>query len=451
MLEFPAVGQQWRTENSWLTLSRYRPDGWREGIKLWRLPGVSSTPGLWHSIDVSFASATGDTTLSVSVDGFPLDPLSDGQRLADGGTVSLAPLLQHGGWIGLLGSNGQGAFAKPQFRKLTLQASQPPLSVRGTPTWNSSTAPANPSEVWKAPDGCCGTLVRCPSGQVVTIHRDHLGLSTDQGKSFAFSPAPHGWSGGDDNTSASCTLRCAAGDVLECYRLTGKGPAHGGGEHTMIRSSTASGGPAQWKTWSPPTVVHRLSFPAEAWGLEPGFDKNLSGLSGPMSMLELPPKQAGGNGTLVTFAYTAQCFPEPCAQQNSAGFTSAPLLTRLSPLCRLSRKALTTTVLSAVNKPDLGGINLAFASTDSGGSWTISRLDSNPQWAVDHAPMDRKAPGSEISAAPTKSGGVLAFVRPNFSPWMWTTRTPVAGMGSQSAAEPVPGVTWEPLSRGAFP
>ena len=82
----------------------------------------------------------------------------------------------------------------------------------------------------------------------------------------------------------------------------------------------------------------------------------------------------------------------------------------------------------------------------------MSRLDSNPQWAVDHAPMDRKAPGSEISAAPTKSGGVLAFVRPNFSPWMWTTRTPVAGgMGSQSVAEPVPGVTWEPLSRGAFP
>ena len=49
-------------------------------------------------------------------------------------------------------------------------------------------------------------------------------------------------------------------------------------------------------------------------------------------MLELPPKQAGGSGsgTLVTFAYTAQCFPEPCAQQNSAGFTSASLLTKPS-------------------------------------------------------------------------------------------------------------------------
>jgi hypothetical protein len=421
VLEFPAVGQAWRTEVEWLVLSHYRTDGWREGLYLWRIPEVSSTPGLWHSVGVALeptAAAGGRALLSVSVDGVPLAPLSDGQRLANGKVISLAPLVTEAGWTGFLGSNGQGSFAKPQFRKLTLApiaGNQTSVSLPGPPLWNSSVEPPNPSNLWKSPGGCCATLTRCPEGQLVTINKDTIALSTDEGRSFRFGPAPRG-------NSANCLFRCVAGGHLECYRLVGsqfKTPNFS----AQMTKSTASGGPAGWlgqSNWTQPRVVHNLVFPSE-WGL-PDNGRNLSGLSGPMSPVELPPHPPlTPNGTLCMFAYTVNCVPEPCQTVTPSGFSHI--------------------------KEDWGGISLAFASTDGGESFVMNRLDSNPAFEAGHDAMDRKARGSEISAAATADGGIIALVRSNFSPWMWFTRTlPPTGVTAAS----VPGTAWEPLSRGAF-
>ena len=429
VLEFPAVGQAWRTEVEWVSLSHYRSDGWRQGIKIWRVPEVSSTPGIWHSVDVTLdptGAVGGRALFSVSVDGVPLEPLSDGQKQANGKTIVLTPLVMHTGWTGFLGSNGQGSFAKPQFRKFMLAPITGKVaSLPGPPPWNISVEPPNPSNLWNQEMGCCSTLTRCPEGQILTmgfanskhgINNDTLALSTDQGRSFRYGSGPRG------NSSAGCLFRCVAGGTLECYRLTGIGGGHGE-THTMTKA-TASGGPAGWfgqvSEWTPARVVHSLVFPS-VWGV-PDNGSSLTELAGPMSPVEIPPQPLTPNGTLAMFAYTADCSPEPCQTVQPSGFSHI--------------------------KSDWGGINIAFASTDGGESFTMSKLDSNPAFKVAHDAMDRKARGSEISAAATADGGLIALVRSNFAPQMWHTRT-MARTTATTTVAGAPG-TWMPLSRGAF-
>ena len=49
VLDFPTISHLWPVESFWLTLSVQRADGWRKGIWMQQLQGLSSTPGLWAS------------------------------------------------------------------------------------------------------------------------------------------------------------------------------------------------------------------------------------------------------------------------------------------------------------------------------------------------------------------------------------------------------------------
>ena len=52
LVEFPTVGQAYRAEQFWVVISRVRPEtgGWHEAVHMERVPGVSSTPALYHAV-----------------------------------------------------------------------------------------------------------------------------------------------------------------------------------------------------------------------------------------------------------------------------------------------------------------------------------------------------------------------------------------------------------------
>ena len=101
-------------------MSHARPDGVREGIHMERIGGVTSTVGLWHTVQVKFCGGSGaddecgdipdvkTPLLRVWCDGVSLMPLSHGQLLANGQRVVLPP-IDRAGLIGFSASNGQGA------------------------------------------------------------------------------------------------------------------------------------------------------------------------------------------------------------------------------------------------------------------------------------------------------------------------------------------------------
>jgi hypothetical protein len=394
VVEVPAVAQAWATEMFWVTVSRQRPDGVREGVYMERLGGITSTPGLWHTVQVRLSkdSDCGGALLELWVDQVPVLPLCHGMRLASGLKVALPP-LDRPGFIGLSANNGQGAFAKPLFRNLVVQTSEP---RRSGVKWNATAVPTIASRTVKhCGDGPknkgCGNLIVDRSDGAL------LQVSSTPGKdpvATLMRSATKGatWQSAG-SVPAGCFVLVHTGRELQCY--TQIMPPPGGGKPAAANatgfSRATSAGVGH--PWSSVTVVHSLDF---AWSAE----NPVNGLMSPVELL--PPKGVSGNasGVLLAFAYQTDA---------SHGGDAAR--------------------------------NLCFRSTSQGASWTMQQLDSDPA-EHDSYPyrMRPKSYGSEISAAPTADGGAIALVRPYRSPVMWQTRTASPG-----------GAAWQPLARGSFP
>jgi hypothetical protein len=119
VLDFPTIGHLWKHESFWVSLSVQRSDGWRTGVFMEQLAGLSSTMGLWHKVAVSLScpsdvqdSASGAARnsntgceLDVSVDGNKMQPLTDGMRLRNGQRVVLP---SEPGYLGLVATDGHG-------------------------------------------------------------------------------------------------------------------------------------------------------------------------------------------------------------------------------------------------------------------------------------------------------------------------------------------------------
>ena len=163
LIEFPAVGQSYRAEELWVVVSRISAEsgGWHRALHSEAVPGVSSSPSLWHSVTVVLSGSM----LHVTVDGTPGTPLHI--DASDGSFAGQA------GFVGLLGHcNLPSTICQSVFRGLQVEGE--PV----TKTWDSAAAetPSSPSHLIKAATvgSSCSPLVRLPGGDLLVSAGDML-------------------------------------------------------------------------------------------------------------------------------------------------------------------------------------------------------------------------------------------------------------------------------------
>jgi hypothetical protein len=311
VLDFPTVGHIWTVESFWVSLSIQRPDGWRRGIHLQQLLGLSSTPGPFHSAKVSLIGCGGGApgeagderqrgaeqcVLRVAVDGNPMQPLMDGMPLANGMKVELPRGAHH---IGLVGTNGHGA-AKPAFRHLAVAAPPPPVVVaasadNGAPTSFDLTPPRAP---WgNVLVGVNGSVSVQPCGQQLLRDGSKAILmppckpQPPQPAAAASYASAGGWPRSTDGARtwsvasfrgpykdgepASCGnfRRSIKTNELQCYDVATTPCASklqaGCGPYYLVRATSARYG----EPFGNYSVVQRLDLPA-SWGLNKSLAPN---------------------------------------------------------------------------------------------------------------------------------------------------------------------------------
>ena len=274
-LEFPCIAPSWRSEVFWATLSRYRPDGWREGLATVRVAGVSSTPGLWHHVRVSMEHpgvgagvGASSGTLRVWVDEVPLSPWVDGAPTEEPGRALELPELRAPGYLGLLSSNGQGALRKPVFYLPS------PRWVTGTEVapaaeWDPSIVAANPSTEppgWMdgSRNSSISPVVRCNgTGPLVMLGCSWKNIpcdwvtSHDEGRTWQRRPAPANTPRGDGHL-----LRCSRDGSYQLFPSPGgnNGSGAAGHEDRSLRTLLLMTTPSLSANWSSPQVVHEIEF-----------------------------------------------------------------------------------------------------------------------------------------------------------------------------------------------
>ena len=177
LIEFPAVGQSYRAEEFWVVVSRVSAEsgGWHRALHSEPVPGVSSSPSLWHDVRVVLAGSL----LQISVDGTPTTPLHID---ADDGSFA-----GQAGFIGLVGHcNLPSSICQSVFRGLKVEGEPVPKS------WDSAAAatPSSPSRLIEAATvgSSCSPLVKLPGGDLLFTAGAML-RSSDQGRSFKAVPA----------------------------------------------------------------------------------------------------------------------------------------------------------------------------------------------------------------------------------------------------------------------
>jgi hypothetical protein len=454
VLEFPTISHVFKLESFWVTLSLQRPDGWRKGIFMEQLAGVSSTPGLWHSVRASLICSP-ECVLRVSVDGNHMQPLMHGMPLRNGDRVALPQQSSPAAFIGLTASNGQAGTTKPAFRHLAIAAPH----HRKSGCRPRTVSPAGPASPWgnvtlngKGIQVSGNTMALDGDGALLMEPGNKLWpRSTDQGRSFfsARQRVPN---------SLLVARSTSRGRVFQSYRVrtatpTGRADCAALENGHFEAGSCNTGGPGPFYlqrstvpqyggNWSDYEDVFQLpAFPA-SWQPNGTFLSltNLSWLLAPFNVVALAPTAAEPNGTLLTFGYIgAACSPvAPHFVQNH----------RL-PLPHGEGGCILQDPVSGyeyTTELPPYGYNIVFRSTTHGDTWSMDKLDSNPARPggplgpdYDGYFMHHKSAGCETAAAPTADGGVIAFVRPTKEPVSWMSR---AGPG---------GLQWLPLSRAPFP
>ncbi len=139
VVDFPTVGQSYRAENFWATVAKVDERGWREGLHMQAVHGVSSAIRVWHQAKVK---VTGNE-IRVWVDGRPLAVVRD-DTYAGAGCIGLATYTA--AW--------SGAAPKPKasFRNLRIQGHKRPSQP-----WDASIQPRRTWSALGADGGRAGT------------------------------------------------------------------------------------------------------------------------------------------------------------------------------------------------------------------------------------------------------------------------------------------------------
>jgi len=103
-VDFPTIGQQYRAEHFWATISKVDERGYREGLHMEMVHGVSSAIGLWHKARIQ---VQGDE-IRVWVDGRPVTAVHDATYPGPGR-------------IGLATYSGYGETANSCYRNLRIR------------------------------------------------------------------------------------------------------------------------------------------------------------------------------------------------------------------------------------------------------------------------------------------------------------------------------------------
>ncbi len=193
VVDFPVVGQQYRGEHFWVTISRVDDRGYREGLVMKMVSGVHSHPEVWHKARVRIA---GDE-ISVWVDGRPAATVCDSTYSGPG-------------YVGLATYNAiSGAKAKTSYRSLNVNGARAvaaPFSA--TPAPASQWHLAHPDHTMG-----CGRIIRAANGDLLAYAgNNRLVRSSDNARTWDEQPVPE--------THASGLLRSGPDGTVEMYKNT---------------------------------------------------------------------------------------------------------------------------------------------------------------------------------------------------------------------------------------
>ena len=400
LVDVPIEGQQYRTENTFVTISRANSASWREGLAsggfIGPVPEVSSTPNLKHKLRAEISEGA----ITLWLDRQPL-----GRHLLPG--------LATPAHVGLASYSMLGGGPIASFASVQVEGSMSP------PQFDSTPQPLHSWEVSKSADGTA--LVTTAIGNAVTLaDKSVLALnganvlvrSTDNALSWSklSSVDPKG------QISGARLLLDPEDHSLSLIGVAKK-TAVAGHAGSMVRVTSTDGG----HSFGPMAIVGNIS--TEMWGPAAanvtitGFDTILPLRSAPGTVLLCGgayPKMAVGS---------KKCLPDLSGTPPPAGCATTYL-----------------GVSETAGVPAVA-VNFCMRSADSGKSFE-GPVNLNGYAGVvgtTTAMLDKDV--CEVAAAETADGEVLAMIRPCFahSPWSWMTRSQDGGK------------SFAPLARGHFP
>lgn len=172
VLDFPAVGQQYRAEHFWAMLSTVDDSGFRKVLAMPLVPGVTSAIGVWHHVQVQVHGEQ----IDIKIDKRPVISIRD------------ATYTQPG-YVGLNTYNAIGGDGeKSTFRNVRINGapvSAPAFADQPAPVFAWQSAHPDPSQG-------CGRIVRTDNGDLlVSSGENRLLRSADNGATWvADDPLP---------------------------------------------------------------------------------------------------------------------------------------------------------------------------------------------------------------------------------------------------------------------
>lgn len=225
VVDFPAVGQQYRAEHFWAVISKADESGWWEALHMEMLHGVTSARGVWHKVRIQ---VRGDE-IRVWVEGRPVTAVRDATYRAPGR-------------IGLATYSGLGATARSSFRNLRIRG-----QAVEAPAWDESVQPVRTWSLVDAEHGTgCGNIARTTTGELLVTSAGRLLRSADNGRTWSVGEElPEGLRGG--------LLRIAPDGGVENYYLTSKPP------FKLQKTVSHDHG----RTWAATRDLRSVTFPPE--------------------------------------------------------------------------------------------------------------------------------------------------------------------------------------------
>jgi hypothetical protein len=234
VVDFPAHEQQCRDEHFWATVSKVDQRGYREGLRMQMVHGVSSAVGLWHEARIRVA---GDE-IGVWVDSRPVSAVQDATYPGPGR-------------IGLATYGGHGESAKSCYRNLRIRG-----AALDAPPWDEGLRPARNWGVADPEYGHgCSNIVRAANGDLLVVAAGGMVCGVDLRSPRRSSDNGQTWTSDEPlpDHLRYCFVRAAPDGRLEAYGIS-EGPPF-----KIQKSESEDHG----ETWSAQRDVGEVKFPPE--------------------------------------------------------------------------------------------------------------------------------------------------------------------------------------------
>ncbi|MSO21832.1 MAG: DUF1080 domain-containing protein [Acidobacteria bacterium] len=387
LVHFPCTGQQFRAAHFWAAISKVDESGWVKVLKMELVRGVPSEIGPWHKARLVVKGSE----FLLWVDGRPFPVVRD-SSYAKPGIVGLES------FNGRDPGKGTPGVGDPE-KRLGAGSSFRGLRIRGkftrTAVWNRTAQPAQ-NWFYPFPDSTDGnwqyvsSLAKAPNGDLLLrllVAEEHLGKSVP----VLLRSSDHGrkWSGKQrlPESLREGAMHTSRDGRLRMHFIRSEPPFQ------ILAAESKDNG----KTWSGPSEQGKLEFPEKL-----GVARAYVG-----KVVELK------DGTLVRFGYTVGEGPGLHGGKETQG----------------------RRYLGPITEADF---SFCIRSTDGGQTWSTPVNIDGPNPSPGFV-MDARETASEVSAAQTREGKILALIRPESSPWMWETWSEDGGR------------SWQPAARGPFP